>query len=305
MNHFHKGIAPLILVLLIALGLGGGAAGGYALREPIKKAITGTTTTDEIKTAVDQFKQEQSNFQLEGVATSVDATNSILTVNIKSSTASIQAMRLSETPIVVTATTAISAGTASGLKIADIPIDSQVHVGGTVTAGKLTATKVIVQKAEANENKGDRFSVGGTVKEVTDTGLTIDVKTANNKVKDKKGTTVAIKTDAATVIEKTNASILLSEIKVGDEVQVTGVIVKEEYIASKIEVKVKETAGELELETEQNANQNQGTTKNKEFETETNTNTNSVKSSTTNPNSNAGGNSTTTNTNNGNSNKTK
>lgn len=285
---FHKGIAPLILILLIALGLAGGATAGYTFREPIKKAISGSTTAEEIQKAIDGFKLGQSKFELEGMATGVDVTNQIVTVKIKSSTASIKEMRLSETPIALSATASITFGTQKDLKITDIPIDSQVHVGGTITDGKLTATKVIVQKEEANENKGQLFSIGGTVKEVGVGELQIDVKTANSKAKDKKGMTLAVKTDGNTIIEKAKATILLPEVKVGDEVHVIGVINETEYLASKIEVKVKEQAGELELEQEQNTNQNQGNSdKNKETETEKNTNTNQGNST----NSNSGGNS--------------
>lgn len=296
MTKFHKGIAPLILVLLVALGLAGGTAGGYAMREPIKKAISGTTTAEEITKAIDNFKLGQSKFELEGVATSVDATNSILTVMIKSSTASIATLRLSDAPIEVTATTAISSGTLASLKITDIPIDSQVHVAGTTIDGKLTATKVIVQKDEAATNKGENFIVGGTVSSVSGADITINVKTANNKAKDKKGAELVVKTDSNTIIQKAQATIVVGDIAVGDEVQVMGVIADSTYLASKIEVKVKEKAGELELEEEKNTNQNQGNSdKNKETETETNSNSNSSTPSTSNgnsANSNAGGNST-------------
>lgn len=285
MRKFHKGLAPLIIVLLVALGLVGGTTAGYTLREPIKKAISGSNTAEEIQKAIEAFKFSQNKFELEGIVTSIDSTNKIVTVNIKSSTSSIKELRLSATPIALTESTAISSASLSGLKITDIPIDSQIHVAGLINDSKLTASRVIIQKDEAGSILGDRFSVGGTVQEVGVGELKIDVKTANSKMKDKKGTTVTIKTDSTTFIEKSGLAILLTDIKVGNEVQVTGALNQSEYLANRIEVKIKEQAGELELE--QNINQNQGSTQNKETEQETNKNINGNSSS----NSNAGGNS--------------
>jgi hypothetical protein len=289
MNYFHKGIAPVILVLLVALGLAGGASAGYVWREPIKKALTGTTTSEDIDKIVDQTKLGQSKFELEGVATSIDNTNSIINVSIKSSSASIKQMRLSNTPILVEKTTIISNSNKKDLKLIDVPIESKVHIAGVVNDGQLSATKITIQKDEANQNVNNRFAVGGTVKEIGETELKIEVKTANSKVKDQKGKEITIKTDSTTIIEKADAIVLLSDVKVDDEVQISGVIVEEEYLASKIEIKVKEKAGELELEEESNSNQNQrDSSKNKETETETETESDSTKNKS---NSNAGGNS--------------
>lgn len=254
----HKAITSTVVALLVSLGLLGGAGTGYVFREPIKKAVQGKTTTDEINDAVTDAKNEdalgKSKFELEGIAASVDATNNIVTVKIKSSTNSIKELRLSETPIAVTETTAISMGDTKEMKIADVPIDSQVHVGGTIKDGKLTAAKIIIQKESGLEKEGNNFSLGGTVKEVGTSDLTVTVKTANKKSKDKKGTDLKITVDSNTVIEKGEAVMALSEIKVGDTVQVTGVIESDNFTASKIEVKIIEEAGTLEEDDADNGN---------------------------------------------------
>jgi hypothetical protein len=208
------------------------------------------------------------------MATSVDATNQIVTVNIKSSTDSIKELRLSETPITITTSTSITSGSSENLKIVDIPIDSQIHIGGTITDGKLTATKVIVQKEEANENKGNRFSIGGIVKEVGVGELTIDVKTANNKAKDTKGISVLIQTNSNTIIEKAKMSILLTEVKVGDEVQVVGVMTENAYLANKIEVKIKEQGKVIESTETNNGTDNADKTKVNSGNSNSNSNSN-------------------------------
>lgn len=245
---FQKGIAPLVVILLIVLGLLGGTTAGYEFREPIKKMIKGQTTADEIKEAVSsetaKLEAGKSKFELEGVATSVDVTNKILTVKIKSSTSSIKEMRLSETPIAVLDTVQITNGSNTKATISDIPINSKVHVGGTIKEGKLTATTVIIQKESALEKAGDNFVIGGTVKEVGDNKLVVTVKTANAKVKDQKGTDATIVATVGTVIQKGETNIALSEIKVGDEVKIEGYLA-DILTANKIEVKVKEQATEL------------------------------------------------------------
>lgn len=291
MNYYHKGIAPVIIIILVALGLAGGASAGYVWREPIKKTLTGTTTSEDIDKIVDQTKLGQSQYELEGIVVSIDSENSLLTVNIKSSTASVKQLRLSDTPITIQKTTAISNASQKDLELSDIPIESQVHISGVITDGQLSATKIIIQKDEANQNVNNRFAVGGTIKEIGENELKIEVRTANSKAKDQKGSTITVKIDAVTVIEKAKAVILFSDVKVDDEAQVTGVVNEDEYLASKIEIKVKEKAGNLELEQESNSNQNQGnSTKNQETEIEMNTNSDSGNNSNS-SSSNAGGNS--------------
>jgi len=273
MNYFHKGIAPIVIILLMTLGIAGGTAAGYVFREPIKKAVSGLTTTEEIDLAVEKAQTGQSEFELEGIVASIDDANNIVNVKIKSSTNSIKELRLSETPITVATDAKINSASKNDLILTDIPLDSRVHVGGSIINGKLTANKIIIQKEDATEAKGEKFSVGGSVKETGVGEITVDVKTANSKAKDKKGASLVIKTDATTIIEKADIVILLTEIKVGDEIQANGVISNNEYLANKIEVKIKEKAGELELEVESNKNQNQGESiKNQETSTEQNEN---------------------------------
>ncbi|OGD56939.1 hypothetical protein A2V71_02980 [Candidatus Berkelbacteria bacterium RBG_13_40_8] len=264
---YKQGLAPLAIVLIVTLCLAAGTATGYAFREPIQKAITGKSTDEELTEKLNQAETEKSKFELEGIATSVDATNSILTVKVKSSTDSIKELRLSEAPISVASSATIQSGDQKSLKIADIPIDSQVHVSGAISEGKLTATKILIQKENGLEKQGDNFALGGTVKEVGTDSLVLTVKTANAKVKDQKGKDVTIKVTDVTIIEKGDSVIALSDVKTDDDIQAIGVIVKEEYSATKIEVKIKEQAGTLEEEQENNAgedsniqneNQNQG-----------------------------------------------
>ena len=110
--HKSKGVAPVVIVLLIALGLIGGAAAGYEFREPIKKALQGKSTADEIKDAENAIKNElgSGKFELEGVTTEVNAAGKQITVKIKSSTDSIKDLRLSEAPIAISDTADIIFG---------------------------------------------------------------------------------------------------------------------------------------------------------------------------------------------------
>lgn len=286
----NKGIAPIIIVLIVALGLIGGTAVGYEFREPIKKAIQGKTSSDEIKEAVNKAKEElelgKKKFELEGVTTSVDASAKSITVKIKSSTNSIKEMRLSEAPITVSDTAEINSGSTKDLKIVDIPINAQVHVGGTIKSGLLAATKVIIQKEDADESsqaEKTHFALGGTVKEVKSDSIVVTVSTANKLAKDQKGKDLTIKVNSSTVVEKGDSAIALSDVKADDSVQVNGVIENTEYIASKIEVKVKEQAGELE----ETQTQNSGSEKNIETQNqEKNTEPASSNSSGGNSNSN-------------------
>lgn len=250
---YKKGLAPLIIVLIVALGLAAGTTAGYAFREPIKKAVKGQTTADEIKNAVEKevtkIKSGQSKFEIEGIATGVDATNKIITVKVKSSTDSVKELRLSETPITVSDSAKIKMGDKKDLKIADIPINSQVHVGGTISNGKFTATKIEVQKEDADENaKAEKtnFEVGGTIKEVGTDQITITVTTANKLAKDQKGKDLTIKVTSGTEIEKGDSNVAISDIKASDNVEVSGTIENSVYTASKVEVKVKEEGEKLE-----------------------------------------------------------
>lgn len=248
-----KGIAPLVIILLVALGLAGGAAAGYEFREPIKKLVKGQTTAEEIKQAVEaeaaKLAAGKSKFELEGVATTVDTAAKIVTVKIKSSTNSIKELRLSETPVIITDTTKIISGSTENLKIADIPINSQVHVAGTIgKEGQLTGTRVVIQKDDASDSakEATTFMVFGTVKSVASDSVTVTVAAANKSAKEQKGKDLEIKVAAATAIEKNHAAIALSDIKANDRVKVEGSFENSVYTASKIEVKVEEKATEIE-----------------------------------------------------------
>ena len=327
MFHKSKGIAPVVIVILIALGLAGGATLGYTYREPIKKAISGVNTAEEIQTAIDNFKLGQSKFELEGIVTSVNTvvpesttiisptptssstltptssptvsptpapsattnpsvTNNTIIVKIKSSTNSIENLRLSETPIIVPSNVSIASSSNPKVTFADILIDSQIHVGGTIKDGVLTATKIIIQKEDATteDNKNnDKFVISGVIKTIGTDNIIVTVSSANKKVKDKKGQDLNIKITSTTIIEKADLTISMADLKIGDEVQIKGIVATDIYSASDIVVKATEKAGELEEE--QNTNQNQGdSTKNKEQETEENNN------SRTSPNANSNSN---------------
>lgn len=317
MNHKSKGIAPLIIVLLVALGLAGGATVGYVYREPIKKAVSGMNTSEEIQKAIDNFKLGQSKFELEGIVTAVNTvvpsastvstkptatpssspessispevsptvspelsptpspspsatpsptTSNTIIVKIKSSTNSIENLRLSETPIVVPASASIVSGSNADATFADILINSQVHVGGTIKDGVLTATKVIIQKEDAtteDDKTNDKFVISGAIKSLNTESITVTISSANKKAKDEKGQDLKIKISEATIIEKADITITLAELKVGDEIQVKGTVAEDVYTAANIVVKAAQKAGELEEE--QNTNENQGNSdKNKE-----------------------------------------
>ena len=169
---------------------------------------------------------------------------------------------MTEAPILVSDEAKIIFGAKEDLKIADIPINSQVHVGGTLSDGKLTATKIIIQKEDVDEGKNanKEFEIRGTVKTVNDGNIVVTVSSARKSLNSRRGQDVTIKVTSTTVIEKNEATIVISDIKVSDEVEVEGVIeANDVFIASKIEVKVEEEAGELEGEEEQKGSQgNQG-----------------------------------------------
>lgn len=269
MGKKFKGIAPLLVILIVAAGLVGGTAAGYGMREKIKKAFNGKTTADEIQEAIDEeiTKLDKDKFELEGVVASVDVSASKITVKIKSSTNSIKELRLSETPVEINSATKISFNSEQNLKIGDIPINSQVHVGGTLSDGKLTAAKVIVQKEDASEGQGERknkeFEIGGAIKAVEAGQIVVGVTSASRSANSQKGKDLTIKITSSTMIEKNNQSIEVLSLEVDDQIEVEGIVENDVYTASKIEVSVEEEAGELEEETdeengevEQNQNQN-------------------------------------------------
>jgi len=273
----QKAFAPLFIIILVAAGLIGGTATGYAFREPIKKAVSGKSTTEEIDEAVGQAKEQQkeeysdttanqaaagqSKFELEGVVTALDITGKILTVKIKSSTDSIKELRLSETPIALSATLKIVNGSIESATISDIPLNSQVHVGGTIAEGKLTAAKVTIQKEEVAASS-KHFSIGGTVASVGADSMIIKVSTANNSAKANKGKDIVVKISAATVIEKSDQAIAITDIKAGDSIHITGVITNDIYTAAKIVVNVKEEAGKIEPTASTNSSKSNGNSKN-------------------------------------------
>lgn len=248
-----QGFIPLVVLLVVALGLIGGAAVGYGLREPIKKAIEGKTTDQQIQDAVDQSKAEEAaaatKFELEGVVTAIDTTASTVTVHVQSSTDSVKTLRLTDVPVVVAATAKISFGDKKNLKVGDILLNSKVHLSGTITNGILTATSIEVQKEEAAtpapEVKTTHFEVEGVVKAVAADNLTVTVSSANKAAKDKKSQDVTIKVASSTVFEKSDANIALTDIQAGDKVNVEGVIDNNTYTAAKIEVNVAEHASEI------------------------------------------------------------
>ncbi|MBM2820891.1 MAG: hypothetical protein HW405_651 [Candidatus Berkelbacteria bacterium] len=241
----RSGIASIIVAILIAAGLIGGTGVGYAFREPLKKMIKGQSTQEEIDEAVENelTKSGQSKFELEGVSSGVDTVEKIVTVKIKSSTDSIKELQLSETPIKISDTARIQMGNQKDLKIADIPINSQVHMGGTIAGGILTAEKVLIQKEdvdEQGEGEGKKFEVSGIVKSVGTDSITVNVSAASKKAKSQRGKDLEIKIISTTVIEKSDVTIALTDIKVSDGVEIEGVVNKDAYTASKIEVKVPE-----------------------------------------------------------------
>lgn len=268
MNFRHGGIAPLVIVLIVAAGLLGGASAGYVYREPIKKAIQGKTTGDEISDAINQeiakINEGRSKFELEGVIISIEENFNQMTVKIKSSTDSIKELRLAEALIEFTDSVQITFGELENPKITDIPLNSQVHIGGNISDGKLIATKIIVQKEEAGEGltvgqENKVFTVGGEVKAVASDSLTITVNTANKWANSQKDKDLEIKISSNTIIEKQQTIISLSEIVVGSNLQIIGAIEEDVYTASKIIVKVQEEIRQWqgpEQEEEQNLNRN-------------------------------------------------
>lgn len=315
----HKGIAPAIIVLIVALGLAAGATAGYIYREPIKKAVSGTNTAEEIQKAIDNFKLGQNKFELEGIVTAVNTvvpettatpspsssispsispsstptpssssptvtptptTSNTIVVKIKSSTNSIENLRLSETPIVVPSTAKIISGSNSDATFSDILIDAQVHVGGTIKDGVLTATKVIIQKEDAtteDDKTNDKFVVSGAVKTVGTDSLTITISSANKKAKDKKGQDLVIKIISSTIIEKADLTITLADVKVGDEVQVRGTVTNDVYAAANIVVKATQKTEELEEETTNKGQDNSNKNNNSNSKSSPNANSNSNK----------------------------
>jgi hypothetical protein len=244
-------IAPLIVAILVAAGLIGGVTAGYVFREPLKKMIKGVTTEEEIEQAIDNelAKIGQNKFELEGVVSSVDVAAKTINVKIKSSTNSIKELQLTEAPIIIADDAQIQNGNEHNLKIGDIPINSQVHVGGIIESGILTADKVLIQKEDVDEQgqgQSKKFELSGTVKVVGTTSLTVNVTAANRRANSQRGKDLEIKVTSTTVIEKEDITIALANINVGDEVEIEGVIDGNEYTAVKIEVRVSEEGETIE-----------------------------------------------------------
>jgi hypothetical protein len=239
-----KGWASSIGVAFVVLGLVGGAAAGYTFREPIKKALTGKNTKEEIANAVEEAGKGASKFQLEGVTTAVDVAGNTVTVKIKASTDSIKEMRLSDTPVTISSSANITQGSEQDLKIADIPIGAQVHMGGEVKDGTLTADNVIIQKEETVPGKS--FEIEGIIKNIGSDNIIVDVTAADRGNLAKRDKDVTIQISSSTIIEKEDVIVTLSDIAVGDNVKVEGSVEKKVYLAAKVVIVVSEEGAKLE-----------------------------------------------------------
>lgn len=238
--YSQKGIAPALMVLILAIVLGAGVAVG-AYKEQIKNFITGN------EPANNQTNQAQGldKFELEGVITAIDTGSQKISVQVKSSTKSIAAMRNSDVQISTTSTTTIVYKDQENPRLEDIPLDAQVHVGGEIKDTGLVATKIIVQKEEAG-TQSTRFHLQGTVKAVSSDKLTVTVKNANKLARDQKGKDVEIRVTSNTIIIKDDAQITLADIDVDDKVNIQGILKDNVFTASKIVVAVPQKSGELE-----------------------------------------------------------
>ena len=239
-----KGLASAVGIVFIVVGLFVGATAAYAGREPIKKVLTGKNTEEEIDEAVENAGKGQSKFQLEGITTAVDTGANIVTVKIKASTNSIKEMRLSETPISIASSASISQGDEQNLTVADIPIGAQVHIGGEIKDGTLTADKVIIQKETANQGKN--FEIEATVKEISGDSMVVTVKASDRANENSKDKDLTIEIMPLTVIEKEGVTVTATDIAAGDKVQIEGTKFGKTYRAAKITVMINEEGAKLD-----------------------------------------------------------
>lgn len=246
MKAKNKGIAAVALVVMIALGLIVGAGAGYGFRNQIQKTVEGKTTEEEknqLQQELDEVKQGQSKFELEGVTTEVNVAGKEIKVEVQSGTASIKELKDQVTSISISDSAEIIFGSEKGT-ISLIPINAKVHVGGDIVDKGLVATKVIVQKEDVDENNQsskNKFTVVGSV--VTKTGDSIDIaiSSANKNLKDKKGETITIVVTADTIIEKNGEPIDLADIVAGDIVVIRGTFADNVYTTTRITVQVEES----------------------------------------------------------------
>ncbi len=257
-----NGFSTVAIILLVAAGLLGGGVIGYEFREPIRRAavnvgsslgIADTTTSNNTSSSIASTSAVQ--FEIEGTTAEVNVSSGTVVVNVKSSTDNVKELRLSQVPVLVTGSTGITFGDNKNLKLADIPLNSKIHIHGSLVSGIFAASKIEIQKedssTEAATDQSTEFEIQGTVQSVASDGVTLAVTAANKAVKNQIGATVTLKVTSVTSIEKNDSHIAVTGLVVGDKLKAEGKIISGFYTVSSIEVKVTEKADTISESTNQ------------------------------------------------------
>lgn len=270
-KYSERGIAPIIIALIALLTATVGTTAGVLYKDDIETVLTGGESTTEEQTTADQAAGK-SKFELVGTVSNVNIDGNKITVKVKSGSNTISTYKNNEVTITLSSDIRIVYKDKTTPTIADIPIGAQIQVGGTITGGALTATKIEVQKEEAKESTSQtKFELNGTVKSVGNGELVITVKSTNKLTASFRGKDATVKTAANTVITKDDGQVALSEIAAGDKVHVSGVYKDNILTAAKISAESKEAEQEQEQESNQgsssqNQNSNSNTNKNNDDE---------------------------------------
>jgi hypothetical protein len=233
-------VISLIAVLVV------GILGGYLLREPLKKIINGKNTSEEIKKAVDlelaKFESNKDKFEIEGIVTDININARLTKIKILKSSRSINTLGLAEVYVNTPDALKVNLGGRNDLKNTDIPINSSVKVGGMIKGANLLATRVVILKEDAGSLRQNQVVAGGTITNIGTDTVTLKVATFNKLAEAQKGKELAFKFFQSTYFERANLPISSDALKVGDEISAIGALDQNNYLASKILVKTKESA---------------------------------------------------------------
>ena len=259
-----KGLGGLAVIIIIAIGLLGGTAAGYTFRKDIQKAIKGKTELEqqeeEHQQEIESVKLGHTKFELQGTTTAVDTSGSKINVKVKVPSDAIKELKELEVPITIDVNTSIKFGSET-LEIAGIPINSKIHISGTISDDGLLAEKIVVQKEEDDDlvKNGNEFGVNGIVVSLASGSLEVEVTAADKGQKKNIGKTITISVSTLTNIEKDEQPIVLADIVVGDKIEISGIFKANSYTAVKIEVEdpeVEEAEDEAETTTKSNGASN-------------------------------------------------
>lgn len=247
--HNQKGVAPLIIILIIAALLGTGIVGAsyyVKIKNEKEQANLQVKTSDDKINNIENRAEGKIKYELEGTLSSVSPTDRTIRIKISTSSNSIASLRGAEQEISVALDAEIVISDLKSPSLADLTIGSKVNVKGSIKdSGKLVASRVVLQKSENNEDVAEQkseFELHGVISKVDNTSLSVLVQATNQAIADQKGKIITIATASATIIKSDGKKVDLSGLSIGQKVEIQGNIVSGQFIATQIEAEKIEIA---------------------------------------------------------------